>query len=274
MISHFSYVGLALERAMRRELNTVAELARDEEKHRLSLQIAQLDRQRSLGQLSAALSHELNQPLTAILTNAQLVKRGLESERFTPHQIADCFEKIIYNTQRANQLIERIRNFIRPTPARSETVDVKRVIGEVAELVADDVNRLNISFTISSSANKILVIADSILLSQIVFNLFRNAIQALSQVAYREIRVFCYTENGRAIVRIQDSGPGISAEALAKIGTPFFTTKANGLGMGISIAKTIAEQLGGTLSFVNVAAQDGNGAVFKLTLPALNEDNL
>ncbi|WP_347989342.1 ATP-binding protein [Methylomonas sp. AM2-LC] len=272
VVSHFSYIGLALDRSMRREVKAAAELARDEENQRLGLQIAQLDRQRSLGELSASLSHELNQPLTAILTNAQLAKRGIHTGRFTQHQIVDCFEKIIYNTQRADKIIDRIRDFIRPMPVRNETVDVNRVVREVAELVSADLRRMNISLILSSAAEPILINGDPILLSQIVFNLFRNAIQALSHVSKREIRVFCSYENEHAMLRIQDSGSGMTAETLAKIGTPFFTTKVNGLGVGLSISIGIAKQMGGKLSFANVEARDGNGAIFVLNLPAVRKD--
>ncbi len=108
MIGHFGYVGLVMDRSRRRELKAAAALARDEERRRLGEQIAQLDRQRSLGELSASLGHELNEPLTAILTNAQAAKRGLEYGRFDALQLTEFFDKIVNNTQRASQTIERI----------------------------------------------------------------------------------------------------------------------------------------------------------------------
>lgn len=108
VVGHLGYVGLKLDRSMRRELKAAAEKARDEEGRRLGEQIAQLDRQRSLGEMSASLGHELNQPLTAILTNAQVAKRGLLAGRFQAEQFGEFLDKIIQNTQRASQIIERI----------------------------------------------------------------------------------------------------------------------------------------------------------------------
>lgn len=103
VIGHLGYLGLALDRSMRRELKAAADLARDEENRRLSEQIAQLDRQRSLGEMSASLGHELNQPLTAILSNAQIARRGLMMNRFNQEQIIDFLDKIALNTQRTDR---------------------------------------------------------------------------------------------------------------------------------------------------------------------------
>jgi len=111
-------------------------------------------------------------------------------------------------------------------------------------------------------------------LSQIVLNAFRNAIEALKQTTQREIQVSCRYSNERVILSIRDTGPGLTPEALDQAGTPFFTTKSTGLGMGISISRSIALQHGGTLKLTNADAQDGGGAIVELNLPALLEVNL
>lgn len=268
VVGHLGYIGLHLDRSMRRELKTAADLARDEESRRLGEQIAQLDRSRSLGEMSASLGHELNQPLTAILTNAQVARRGLQTGHFQTVQFTEFLDKIIQNTQRASQIIERIRGFIRPTAARSEPVNLNRIVHEVAELVADEVhsNKVNIIFT--DKAHPLQVTGDPIQISQIVLNVLRNAIEALKQVAHREIQISFTRANGRAILRIRDSGPGLAAETLAQVGTPFFTTKPCGLGMGISISRSIAAQHGGTLTIANA---EWGGVLAELNLPALPE---
>jgi signal transduction histidine kinase len=268
VVGHLGYVGLKLDRSMRRELKAAAEKARDEEGRRLGEQIAQLDRQRSLGEMSASLGHELNQPLTAILTNAQVAKRGLLAGRFQAEQFGEFLDKIIQNTQRASQIIERIRGFIRPTVARCEPVDLNRTVHEVAELVAAEVRSHQVKLVFAGQASPILVAGDPIQLSQIVMNVLRNAIEALQQVAHREIRIASTRADGRVILQIRDSGPGLAAEVLAQVGSPFFTTKPSGLGMGISISRSIAQQHGGTLSIANA---DQGGAVVELNLPALPE---
>jgi signal transduction histidine kinase len=266
VIGHLGYIGLHLDRSMRRELKAEADRVRNEERHHLGEQIAQLDRSRALGEMAASLGHELNQPLTATLTNAQVAKRGLQGGRFDTGQVIEFIDKIIHNTQRASQIIERIRGYIRPSQMSSAPVDLNLVVLEVRELVADDARIHQIRIDVVASPLPALVTGDSIQLSQIVLNMVRNAIQALSQVARREIQLRCERVDHRLVLRIRDTGPGLTAEALSQVGTPFFTTKTGGLGMGFSISRSIALQHGGTLTIANA---DGGGAVTELSLPAL-----
>jgi signal transduction histidine kinase len=272
VIGHFGYIGLALDRSMRRELKAAAELARDEEGRRLGKQIAHLDRQRAIGELAASLGHELNQPLTAILTNTQVAKRGIQSGRFDDTQLTEFLDKIVYNTWRARQIIERIRCFIRPSKSSSEPVNLNLIVFEVAELVVSEARSHNITFGFSPSIRVVQVSGDPIQLSQIVLNVFRNAIEALTLVQRREIHVSCICREGRAILSVCDTGPGIAPEAIGKVGKAFYTTKTNGLGLGLSISRSIASQYGGTLSITNANAEDGGGTRVELNLPALPEE--
>jgi signal transduction histidine kinase len=273
VVGHFCYVGLALDRSMRRELKIATERARDEVSHRLGEQIAHLERQRSLGELSASLGHELNQPLTAILTNAQVAKRRLQTSRFDTAPLNEFLDKIVFNSRRASHIIDRIRGFIRPSASHTEPINLHKIVRGVVELVADEARRCKVAFIFPSHTHThlILVNGDSIHLSQIVLNVFRNAIEALTQVARREIQVSCHRVEDRAILRIRDTGPGMTPETLSQVGTPFFTTKSTGLGLGISIARSIAKQLGGTLTLANAEAHEGGGAIIELNLPALPE---
>jgi C4-dicarboxylate-specific signal transduction histidine kinase len=242
VIGHLGYIGLHLDRSMRRELKAEADRVRSEERHHLGEQIAQLDRSRALGEMAASLGHELNQPLTATLTNAQVAKRGLQGGRFTTDQLTDFLDKIIQNTHRASQIIERIRNFIRPSQATYEPVNLNQVVLEVNELVADEARNHQVRIEFAPHPLPLMVTGDPIQLSQIILNVVRNAIEALSQVARRELRISCDGVNDRAILRFRDSGPGLTATALTQVGTPFFTTKSAGLGMGLSISRSIAIQ--------------------------------
>jgi signal transduction histidine kinase len=270
VVSHFGYIGLALDRALKREVAAAAQRARDEEIHRLGSQIAQLDRQRSLGEMSASLGHELNQPLTAILTNAEVMKRGVVSGRISSAQQLDLLEKVINNTQRASRIIDRIRGFIRPSSADKVPVDMYRVAVEVTELLADDARRHGVTMRVAMPPRNPLVSGDAIQISQIIVNLCRNAIDVLISVAQREIDLTWNFIDDRVVLRIRDTGPGFPEEALSKIGAPFFTTKMNGLGMGITISRSIAMRHGGTLKFANCA---NGGAFAELSLPALRESS-
>jgi C4-dicarboxylate-specific signal transduction histidine kinase len=115
----------------------------------------------------------------------------------------------------------------------------------------------------------VLVMGDPIQFSQIVLNVFRNAIDALIQVEKRQFTVVCSRRGDRAVIEVRDKGPGFTPETLQQIGMPFFTTKSNGLGMGLSISRTIAVQHGGMLLFSNVDAEYGGGAQVTLNLPFL-----
>jgi len=259
-------VGRHANQMARRELRAAAARARFEERRHLSEQIAQLDRQRSLGELSASLGHELIQPLTAILTNAQIVQRGLQSDRFSAQQHTELNASIILNTKRAADIIERIRTFIRPSDMRLEPVDLHGIAHDVASLIAADVRRDKVELDMLGCEPGTMVMGDAIQLSQIVLNLLRNALDAMGTSAQRQMRVACTAVDGRAVLRISDTGPGLSPDALVKVGTPFFTTKTAGLGMGFSISRSIAAQHGGTLTINN---GQRSGAVAELSLPMI-----
>jgi C4-dicarboxylate-specific signal transduction histidine kinase len=266
VIGHLGYIGLQLDRAMRREFKIEAERVRKEERHHLGEQIAQLDRSRALGEMAASLGHELNQPLTATLTSAQVAKRGMQSGRFDTGQVTELIDKIIYNTKRASQIIERIREYIRPSQTSRMPVDLNLVMLEVKELIANDARIQQAHIEVLTSPLPALVTGDAIQLSQIVLNMVRNAIEAISHVALRKIHLRCNHVGNCVVLHICDTGPGLTAEALSHIGTPFFSTKATGLGMGFSISRSIAIQHGGTLTITNA---NGGGAIAELILPAL-----
>lgn len=268
VIGHFGYLGLALDRARRRELQAVADKVRDEERLRLGTQIAQLDRRRSLGELSASLGHELNQPLTAILTNAQVVQMSLQKTPLDSQAIGLLTDKIIHNTKRAAQIVERIRAFIRPTAPSNDEVNLNAVVHEVVSLVADDLTSRQVTLHLNLANEAIVVKSDFIQLSQVVLNLLRNAIDAVTTQAGGQITVTTARKEGQVVLWVRDSGIGLSAEAVSQAGEPFFTTKTQGLGVGLSISKSIAAQYGDTLTLVNAPIGDRTGALAELRLPA------
>ena len=244
VIGHFSYIGLHLDRSMRRELKVAAAQAREEENYRLGVQIAQLDRSRSLGEMSASLGHELNQPLTAILTNAQVAQRGVLTGRFDNAQISEFLEKIIHNTRRASEIIDKIRGFIRPSVLTRAPLDLGKVVSEAADLLAPEMAKRNIKLVINAQSESVSVMGDATHLTQVLVNLLSNAIDALEQVAYRRIDVTLRQAASQAILTVCDSGPGLSTEALGNIATPFYTTKTNGLGLPFTHKYSYPEELG------------------------------
>jgi signal transduction histidine kinase len=267
VLGNFSFVGLDMERTTKKEMQAAAERARKAESFRLSEQIAQLERQRTLGVMSYSFAHELSQPLTAILMDAHAVKSSLTSNHIDVKSLSESIEDIERNAARTGQLIDRIRNFIRPTQDHFEPVDMKLLVRDVKQLLLYEIRIQKIEFEWDFEQEECVVLGDRVQLSQIVLNVYRNAIQALSDSQIRKIFVSLDSQAQRVVLRVRDSGPGLSEKLKHNIGMPFVTSKKDGLGVGLSISKTIAEKHGGSLSITN--AMDG-GALVELNLPALS----
>ena len=267
VVGHIGYVGLALDRSMRREIEVASDLARNEVTRRLGGKIAHLDRQRILGSMSASLGQELNQPLTVILMNAQMVRRGMQAENFELKQAALVLEQIVASVHSAGQIIERIRGFIVPSLRATDVVDIEFVVQEVLALAAEDAKSRGVKLYFIAGAQSASVMGDAIQFSQVILNVVRNGLEAVCEVARREIHLSTHLLEGRVLLRIRDTGPGMDARALAQTqtGQPFFTTKTTGLGMGLLISRSIMEQFGGRLKLQNL---DEGGVLVELEWPA------
>lgn len=263
ILMNIAWLGLALERLIQEQVAAAAAQARGEESRVLGERIAHLERQRSLGLLSASLGHELKQPLTAVLTNAQVARRMLRGGDIDPARMLDFLDRIVYNTQRANGIIERIRGFLRPGKSRQETVDLGWVAREVAELVVVEARARRVSLQLDLPSRPQWVTGDPLQLSQILLNLLRNALDAAGD-RHQRVALRLREHGGQAVIEVEDGGPGLTPEAQRLAGQPFFTTKSEGLGLGLSISRAIAEQHGGELRLSNAP---GGGALAELRLP-------
>jgi C4-dicarboxylate-specific signal transduction histidine kinase len=264
ILGNFAFVGMFLERSTQERMKAIAQRARQEESARLGDQIAQLERQRTLGTMSASFAHELSQPLTAILMDVQAIKISVASGESNSKEVLELIEEIENSTQRTVQLVERIRNFIRPAQTDYELVDLKALLEDVAQLLAYEIRKQKIKFEFDVDAVPCWVHGDRVQLSQIVLNVYRNAMQAMEPNASRKIFVSLENSDERVVLRVRDTGPGVSAEMKQVVGEPFVTSKKDGLGVGLSISKTIAEMHNGSLTISN--AVDG-GAIVELNLP-------
>jgi signal transduction histidine kinase len=264
VVGNVAFIGIFFERSVKRDILLAQEQARQDENARLNAQIAQLDRQRSLGAMSASLSHELNQPLTAILLDTNMVQRGLQADNLSRTELLENIQAIEHNTQRASQIIERIRNFIRPEKPIRQAIDVNLLTREVHGLMTAELRSQHVHFSFVHDAKPAWVMGDPIQLSQVLLNVYRNALQAVAQVQTRKIVVRTSVQNNAVHVTVQDAGRGFVPETMQHVGEAFFTTKADGLGVGLNISRTIAQQHGGQLLFAN--ALEG-GAQVTLVLP-------
>jgi C4-dicarboxylate-specific signal transduction histidine kinase len=267
VFGNFSFVGMFLERTRMKEMAAVEERARQEESARLADEIAQLERQRTLGMMSYSLAHEFSQPLTAILMDAHSAKTALTSEQVNVNALNEAIQDIERNANRTKELIDRIRDFIRPSPHDDEKVDMKVLAVEVKQLLMHDIRHQKIEFEWDFENEDGVVVGDKVQLSQILLNVYRNAIQAIAELDHRKIFVSVGQQDDRVVVRVRDTGPGVTEALRLRVGMPFVTTKTDGLGVGLSISKSIAEKHGGSLTIAN--AVDG-GALVELNLPAAN----
>lgn len=267
VIGHFGYVGLFLERTQRRALARMEEQTRQKVSQQLGKQMAALERRQSLGEMAASIGHELNQPLTAILSNAQLAKRGLQSGRISNEAALPLLEKIEFNTQRASQILERIRNFMRTSPPQQDVVDLHKTIQDVLALLDDAQRQHGVRIELGPMPGPVRVHGDGLQLSQVVLNLVRNAMDSMADQALPRIRIACHGADGRARLTVRDWGSGVSDAHQAQLGVPFFTTKPQGLGMGLAISRNIARNHGGSLSVTNARDGEGAGALALLELP-------
>jgi signal transduction histidine kinase len=267
VMGSFAFVGVFIERSAKREMAAIAERVRQEESFRLGEQVAQLERQRTLGMMSYSFAHEFSQPLTAILMDAYSAKETLAAEPHNANALKEAIQGIETNANRTRELVDRIRNFIRPSQDAFEKVDLKMLVQDVQHLLTHDIRKNHIEFEWDFEDEESVVIGDKVQLSQILLNVYRNAIEAMSHSQLRKIFVSVGKQGDRVVVRVRDTGPGLDESMTPTIGMPFVTTKSDGLGVGLSISQSIAEKHSGTLAITN--AKDG-GALVELNLPADN----
>jgi len=266
VVGSFSFLSIFLEFSAKREIKNTEKRVRQEEITRLGEQIAQLERQRTLGAMSYSFAHELSQPLTAILMDTQAIKTSLATSPVRIRDITESIADVERSAHRTVQLVDRIRSFIRPTQGAYETVDMKVLVQDVQHLLSYEIQKKNVQFDWDFDSDECIVQGDKIQLSQIVLNVYRNAIQAMMDDRAHKISVSLSCENQRVVMRVHDSGTGLSESVRDRVGQPFLTTKSDGLGIGFSISKTIAEMHSGNLNITNAV---GGGALVELNLPAI-----
>ncbi len=277
----FSTVGT--ERAWRDEFVQRLHLLGDVFAHTLSRRRSELEGQRlrqdlahvgrvsTMGELTASLAHELNQPLTAILSNAQAAQRILHSDGADLAEIREILGDIVEDDKRAGEVIHRLRGFLRKAPLEVSTLDVGELVSQVARLVSRDAIIRNVAIRLDLAVGLPPVGGDRVQLQQVVLNLLMNGLDAMRESSSGEralvLRTFM-AGPASVVVAVEDSGGGIEAADLGHVFHAFYTTKPDGLGMGLAIARSIVEAHGGRLDARN---NPEGGTTFSFTLPALKE---
>ncbi len=232
-------------------------------------EIAHIGRVATLGELSAAIAHEINQPLAGILTNAQAAQRLLDAEEADLATVGEALDDIVADGRRARDVIQQLRNLLHKGPLELAPVDVNEVVEEVVHLTATDMLLRGATMDLELAQGLAPVAADRVHLQQVLINLILNGLDAMTENP-RELRRLTVrtaaAPDGRVAIEIRDRGSGIHGEILAKLFEPFQTTKPKGMGMGLSIVRSVVEGHGGKVSGVNNPA---GGATFTVALPAL-----
>ena len=224
-----------------------------------------------LGELGASLAHELNQPLAAILSNAQAARRRLASGRADSRELLEILDDIIVDDTRAGEVISRLRAMLRKTQPEPGTLRVEDAMQEVKKLLRGELGAAGITLDINTAAGLPPLNAGQVEFQQVIMNLVLNAIQAMADTppSRRKIVVRARQLEQSVEISVVDSGCGIEPAALLSLFDAFFTTRRSGLGMGLTIARGIAESHGGRISAQN---NPGGGATFFFTLPVLADE--
>jgi len=231
--------------------------------------LARVNRVTTMGELTASLAHELSQPISGAITNANVGLRMLGSDSPNLDEMRVVFSRIARDAQRATEIIRRIRSQFEKDAPNREILDINEIIPETIALLRDEAVRYNISVRTELAADLPQIVGDRVQLQQVAMNLIVNSIEAMKDVdGLREIVVRSQrAENEQILVSVSDSGTGFPPQLVEQIFDPFFTTKPHGTGMGLRISRSIIESHGGRLW---AEPADGRGATFHLNLPAAN----
>jgi signal transduction histidine kinase len=251
--------GLLVQRRLRRRADAELQQRREE--------VAHSGRIAAMGELTASLAHELNQPLAAILANAEAGEAFLRREPPAVGELRDILVDIRKDDQRAGEIIRRMRTLLKKQPGALEQVDLARLVSETVELVASKAQLAGVQLWLDAAPDLRPVRGDRVQLQQVILNVILNAIEATASNSQgaRVVRVWVSrVDDGRVRVAVRDAGPGIPAEQLAQVFEPFFTTKTEGMGIGLALTRSIVEAHGGRIDAEN---NPWGGARVSFTIP-------
>lgn len=230
-------------------------------------QLLRADRHAALGEMAMAMAHEINQPLGAIVNFAGAARHTLKARAIRANELDEVLQNIGAEAARAGDVIKSLRMFLRGTPPVARSADVNTAVKVVLGLAEPAMREHAIAMVVDLASNLPAVQADQVILQQIVLNLVTNAIQAVQDqpLHLRQLSIATFTENDNlAAIAVRDSGVGLPRDLGETIFEPFVTTKENGSGLGLSIARTLAQRLGGS---IEAHPAERRGACFIIRLP-------
>jgi len=237
----------------------------------LQSELAHANRVATVGQLSVAISHELRQPLVGVVTSGSA---GLNWLAAQPPNIAaarEAMSRVVSEGHRAAQVLDRTRAFVTKLPPRMDPIDINSIITDTVALVNEQADLLRVRLSLDLDFDLSHVSADRVQLQQVLLNLALNALEAMADAdgAVRELTIVSGYEGSEVFVAVRDTGPGIAADRREQIFDAFYSTRPDGMGMGLAICRTIVELHGGTLT---VSPNEPRGAVFRFRLPVVQDN--
>lgn len=259
------------QRAARELATSEAARVRTEAEMQMHLhELAHVNVLAAIGHSAAVVAHELNQPLTSVLSNAQALQMLLRRQGPPNETALEILDDIISEDKRAGDIIQRMRRMLKKEVFAWTPVDLNSIVEDVARIISHEASHVGVRLLAELSPDLPAVRGDRVQLQHVLLNLVQNGVQASAarRSAAPVVRIETRRNGGELTVSITDSGDGIAGETQSNLFAPFFTTKTNGLGLGLSISRTIVEQHGGAIAVANVP---GGGAEFSVRLPAALE---
>ncbi len=233
----------------------------------LQSELLRASRLSAMGQMASALAHELNQPLTAVINYVQACRRMLGSGDGGRERLLETMDKAVSQANRAGQIIHHMRQFMQKGETEREVESINTLIEEASALALVGAKEKGVLVRMELSPDLPPVLVDRIQIQQVVLNLIRNSIEALAGSIRRELTIRTYAANGRMVeVDVADTGPGLDEAVAKQLFQPFITTKPKGMGLGLSISRSIIDAHGGRL-WATPGAGAGAGVSFRFTLP-------
>ena len=264
-------VGAAFEDTRTKGISFVLDLSgrkrAEDSLQKAQAQLVHLSRVMAMGELASSIAHEVNQPIAAIVTSAASCLRWLSAQPPDLDKARRSVQRIAQDGQRAGEIVHRIRALVQRQPQRKEPVDLNQAVVEVLALARDQVRSHAISLHTELAPDLQRVHGDRVQLQQVMLNLIANAVEAMSAIADRprELIIVSLNDGPRGVrVEVRDTGPGLDRDHAEELFEAFYTTKAEGLGIGLSISRSIIEAHGGRLW---ATANEPHGAVFQFSLP-------
>jgi PAS domain S-box-containing protein len=246
--------------------------ARESERRFRNMQteLAHANRLATLGQLTASITHEVKQPITAVLLNTQTAQRFLTRQQPDIEKAKKAIDRAVLNGMRITEVVDRTHALVRKEPTRKDSLEINEAISEVIGLTRGEVAKNGVQVRTQLAEGLPVIQGSRVQVQQVVLNLIINAVEAMGQMSNdrRELQISTEAEADRVIVAVRDTGPGLAEDAIERAFEAFYTTKSTGLGMGLSICRSIVEDHGGRLW---ATANVPKGAAFQFTVP-INSD--